>query len=281
MFKDLWRRCVVSIIAIAVIAALLIFARQPIVQCVLGLGIAALSAIAMWEYAQFAKEKGSHPQVAVLTVLSAFVTFSFLVSSEWIAPIAVFLSMLILFGLQFRAKRTGAIIDLAVSAFGLFYIALPLGMLLGIIYFPMNEDGCIWLVYLLAVTKVTDIGAYFGGSLWGRRKLAPTISPGKTVEGAAAGLLSALAVSVLFYFLKESFGWDRFHLNGIESIVLGIALGCVGQFGDLAESLLKRDANKKDSNCLPGLGGALDVVDSLLLNAPIIYFYLTLARSST
>jgi phosphatidate cytidylyltransferase len=187
------------------------------------------------------------------------------------------LAILILFALHFREK-TGAIIDLAVSTFGLLYIALPLGMMLGILYLPMKDDGRMWIAFLLAVTKFTDIGAYLGGSLWGRRKLAPNISPAKTIEGAVFGLISAMVVSYLFYVVGENFLSLNFHLEPREYIWLGIILGCVGQFGDLSESLLKRDANKKDSNILPGLGGVLDAVGSLLFNAPIIFFYLVVTR---
>jgi phosphatidate cytidylyltransferase len=147
-------------------------------------------------------------------------------------------------------------------------------MILGIIYGPHSQDGRIWAAYLLAATKITDIGGYFGGSLWGRRKLAPNISRGKTLEGAIFGLILSVGTSFIFYLLGKSIGALHFSLGSIEWIYLGVIMGCIGQFGDLSESLLKRDANKKDSNTLPGFGGALDAVDSLLFNAPILYFYL-------
>ncbi len=284
MLKDLKRRSIVSFISISISIFLLIFAKQTIAQYFVGLTFAALSAIAAWEYAQFAKAKGGKPKSPALIVLSALVTISFFVSLQrsdlgWIPPTMFLLAILVLFALHFREK-TGAIIDLAVSTFGLLYIALPLGMMLGIFYLPMKDDGRMWVAFLLAVTKVTDMGAYFGGSLWGRRKLAPHISPAKTIEGAVFGLICAISVSFLFYVLGENFFSLHFHLRPVEFICLGIVLGCVGQFGDLSESLLKRDANKKDSNILPGLGGVLDAVDSLLFNAPIIYFYLIVARAA-
>jgi phosphatidate cytidylyltransferase len=283
MLKDLGRRLTVSVVSIAAIIALLAYARQAAVQYAVGIAVALLSAVAAWEYAQFAKAKGGKPKSPALIVLSALVTLSFFVCYHFdlpLVPQTMFLvAILVLFALHFR-EQTGAVIDLAVSTFGLLYIALPLGMILGILYLPMHEDGRMWVAYLLAVTKMTDIGAYFGGSLWGRRKLAPNISPAKTIEGAAFGLLAALAVSFLFHLMGEGMPSINFHLTTLEWVILGIVLGCVGQFGDLSESLLKRDANKKDSNILPGLGGVLDSVDSLLFNAPIIYFYSIVARSS-
>lgn len=284
--EDLKRRLVVSIISIAVVIALLYYSKLMIMEYVIGFTIAALSAVAAWEYAQFAKAKGGKPKSPALIVLSALVTLSFFFSTiqveqlRLLPPTMFLLAILILFAVHFR-ERTGAIIDLAVSTFGLLYIALPLGMILGILFLPMRDDGRMWVAYLLAVTKFTDMGAYFGGSLWGRRKLAPNISPGKTIEGAAFGLFSALMVSFIFHVIGEGFPALNFHLEPYEWIALGIVLGLVGQFGDLSESLLKRDANKKDSNMLPGLGGVLDAVDSLLFNAPIIYFYTIVARSMT
>lgn len=146
-----------------------------------------------------------------------------------------------------------------------------MGMILGILYLQ-EVDGRWWVAYLLVVTKITDIGAYFAGSLWGRRKLAPAISPKKTIEGAIFGLVCAMAASFVFHLLSDYAG--PFHLGTFEWVFLGLLLGLAGQFGDLSESLLKRDANKKDSNVLPGLGGVLDMVDSILFNAPIIYIYL-------
>jgi len=283
MLNDLGRRAIVSVILITVVTFLLIFAENAIMRYVVAVAISALSAIAAWEYAQFAKAKGGKPKSPALVVLSALVTISFFIAAQMkemsLVPQTMFLlAILILFALHFREK-TGAVIDLAVSSFGLLYIALPIGMILGILYLPMQEDGRMWVAYLIAVTKITDMGAYFGGSLWGRRKLAPHISPAKTIEGALFGLSAALFVSFLFHLLGDEIPALNFHLASLEWILLGIVLGCVGQFGDLSESLLKRDANKKDSNILPGLGGVLDSVDSLLFNAPIIYFYSIVART--
>jgi phosphatidate cytidylyltransferase len=94
------------------------------------------------------------------------------------------------------------------------------------------------------------------------------------VEGALFGLLCAVLASYGFHYLSLYSGASGFSLGTAEWIFLGLFLGIIGQFGDLSESLLKRDANKKDSNALPGLGGVLDSIDSLLFNAPILYIYL-------
>lgn len=278
--KDLSRRLIVSGIFIAAVIFILIYAFLPWVAVAAAAALSMLSAVAVWEYNQFARVKGSKAKSALLILLAVWVTCSFFLALfgwRFFPPTAFFISILILFAHHFRQKE-GAIVDLAVSSFGLLYIALPIGMILGILYGAHGEDGRIWAAYLIATTKITDIGGYFGGSLWGRRKLAPMISPGKTLEGALFGLVLALVTSFVFYLLGKSLGGAYFTLGFVEWIVLGLILGCIGQLGDLSESLLKRDANKKDSNALPGLGGVLDAVDSLLFNAPIVYFFLLAFR---
>ncbi len=273
--KDLSLRLFVSSIWIALVLCLILFAFQPLFQYVVALCVAVLAAIAVWEYEQFAKAKGGNMILPALITLTLAEVLSFFFAAqnpslERLPLIVFFVGFLILFALHF-GEKDGAIVNLAVSSFGLLYIAVPMGMLLGVLYLPF-ADGRWWVAYLLVVTKITDAGAYFAGSLWGRRKLAPTISPKKTIEGAIFGLVCALLASYTFHLFSRYAG--PFHLGTLEWICLGLVLGIVGQFGDLSESLLKRDANKKDSNILPGLGGILDLIDSILFNATIMYIYL-------
>lgn len=273
--SDLSRRVIVSSITVALVVCLIVFAFHPVFRFFVAAFVALLAGIAIWEYEQFVKAKGGRMILPALILLSIFEVFSFFLSAEfdWLMSLPIlffFIAFLILFALHFEEKE-GAIVDLAVSSFGLLYIALPMGMILGILY-SSGVDGRWWITYLLVVTKITDVGAYFAGSLWGRRKLAPNISPKKTIEGAIFGLVCAITASFLFHLASDYAG--TFHLGIFEWLFLGLILGAVGQFGDLSESLLKRDANKKDSNALPGLGGVLDALDSILFNAPIIYIYL-------
>jgi len=137
-----------------------------------------------------------------------------------------------------------------------------------------NEWGLLALISVLAITKMADTGAYFFGRAFGRHKMTPILSPGKTWEGAAGGILAACAAS-----------WACFHWFGpwlvqsqyveppvIASLLYGLILAAAGMHGDLAESLLKRDMQQKDSSTwLPGLGGVLDIVDSVLVAAPCAY----------
>jgi len=277
MLKDLGRRLIVSGIVVPVVVCLGVFAKQPQFQYIVAAIIASITAVAVWEYMQFAKAKGGHMTSPALLTITILEVLSFFIAAQfphlsYLPLIVFFLGFLILFALHFR-DQTGAIVNLAVASFGLLYVAVPMGMTLGILYTSV-EDGRWWIAYLITVTKITDIGAYFAGSLWGRLKLAPHISPGKTVEGAIFGLGCAVIASFIFHLISDYSGAVRFHLGTFEWVTLGLILGITGQFADLSESLLKRDANKKDSNALPGLGGVLDAIDSILFNAPIIYLYL-------
>ena len=276
--KDLTRRILVSCVFIPALICLVVFALDSLFQYVVATVVAGLTSIAIWEYGQLARAKGGRVVLHFLIAAAVFQVFSFFCAANFYGfeslPILTFLlSILVLFALHFKQNQ-GAVVDLALSSFGLLYIAIPMGMVLGILYFSDGEDGRWWVAYLITVTKIADIGGYFGGNWWGRRKLAPMISPGKTIEGAIFGLLCAFLSSYAFHLWSDSMGILRFHLGTWEWIFLGLILGLVGQFGDLSESLLKRDANKKDSNSLPGLGGVLDSVDSLLFNSAIIYLYL-------
>jgi phosphatidate cytidylyltransferase len=261
-----------------ILIGLIVFALHPWVNFVLAALAGALAMVAVWEYEQLAKAKGGKMRYYALAPLTIAIISSYFISSLWpdlkSPPLfVVILSVCTFFALHFRDKE-GAIVDLAVSFFGLFYVAVPIGMMIGILYHPKILDGRYWIAYLLIVTKITDIGAYFAGSLWGKKKLAPHISPGKTVEGAIFGWVCAMAASFAFYSISHFLNSDSFRLSFSTSLWLGAILGVASQFGDLSESLLKRDAGKKDSNQLPGIGGALDMVDSLLFTAPILYMYL-------
>jgi phosphatidate cytidylyltransferase len=126
------------------------------------------------------------------------------------------------------------------------------------------------VVMILLTVKFTDIGAYFGGRALGRHKLIPWLSPGKTWEGLACGMLTAGLVGALCAPWVFSVSWPK-------GLIFGIMIGGVGQLGDLLESLMKRDAEVKDSSHLiPGFGGVLDVIDSPLLAAPFAYLLFSL-----
>jgi phosphatidate cytidylyltransferase len=171
--------------------------------------------------------------------------------------------------------------NLAAAAFSVLYVGGLLGFLVQLRLLPVagnvSRGGLLAMLSMIIVVKATDIGAYTAGHLWGRRKLAPSLSPGKTCEGAIGGLVLAIGCALLCLGpLARSLGVVSQHdvLPWFGSALLyGLLVSVAGIVGDLAESLLKRDAGVKDSSqWLPGFGGVLDLLDSLLLAAPVAYF---------
>ena len=124
----------------------------------------------------------------------------------------------------------------------------------------------------MIVTKSSDIGAYLWGRKFGKTALLKRISPGKSLEGAVGGFFTSLIVGIIFsLFIQTITFWEKFFLI--------IILAIIAQLGDLFESLLKRDCQVKDSGkAFPGMGGVLDVIDSLIFTAPTFYLYLTMMR---
>jgi phosphatidate cytidylyltransferase len=157
------------------------------------------------------------------------------------------------------------------TLFALAYVPWLLGFLMGI-YFHSGTNGSWWLLYFILVTKVSDMGAYLVGSLIGRHKMIPRISPGKTWEGVGGAIAISVGTSLVFaHFAQERL----VGLTFLHALVLGILRGGGAVVGDLVESLMKREAGVKDSGAyFPGIGGVLDLVDSLLFNAPIMFAYL-------
>lgn len=180
-------------------------------------------------------------------------------------PFLIVVISLFVFVLQFIRKDNSQVLaGIAITLLGILYISWFFSFMLRLKYLP---NGTYLVSFLLLVTKAGDIGAYFIGSLIGRHNLIPRISPKKTIEGTLGGFLVSIATAFLAKGLLPNPSF-------IDLIILGILLGILSQIGDLSESLIKRDCQIKDSaTYLPGLGGVLDVIDSLLFTTPIFYFY--------
>ncbi len=176
-------------------------------------------------------------------------------------------TIVLIFLRQFTRQNTfEALSGLATTLFGLAYIA---GLFNYLFYLRTlkGQDGAWLIVYLILVTKMGDAGAFAIGNLWGRHTLMARISPRKTVEGFVGGALVSAATGALAAPMVA-----RLAGSAWSGLWMGLVLGLVGQLGDLAESLIKRDCQVKDSGrLLPGLGGILDVLDSLLFTAPLFY----------
>ncbi|MFO7897649.1 MAG: phosphatidate cytidylyltransferase [Planctomycetota bacterium] len=188
-----------------------------------------------------------------------------------LAPLALFVFILLARAGSVRRDLGPQLRNAAVTVFGVMYVAVPLALLVRLRFFGSEGWHCVAVV--VAVAKITDTGAYFCGKAFGRHRLAPRISPNKTIEGAAGGLV----FGVLAWFALA-------HLMDIETLtrppvgvimLSGLAVSAAGQAGDLTESLIKRACDVKDSSdMLPVLGGVLDLIDSLLLAGPAGYVLL-------
>jgi phosphatidate cytidylyltransferase len=178
-----------------------------------------------------------------------------------------------------RLRHDEPLQTMAYTLFGLLYVLWLFNFITKIVYLtPRSSGGVVtgqfYVLYLIAVTKFSDMGAYLTGSAIGRHLMVPHISAKKTWEGFFGALGFALFCSLGLYKLMPG------HLSALtwtHATILGLLLGFAAVIGDLAESIIKRSTDVKDSgNLLPGIGGALDLLDSLLFTAPLLFFYLRL-----
>lgn len=175
-----------------------------------------------------------------------------------------------------RELNSRGIEMMAATLFGLIYVGWLGNFITRVNFAVPNNQGRYFVMYLVVCTKFTDIGAYLVGSTIGRHKMTPKISPKKTWEGTFGGIAFAVGGSFLCLSLYKS-ELSAFGMNAMHATILGILLGIAAVIGDLAESLIKREAGVKDSGTiLPGHGGALDLLDSLLFCAPLLYVYMRL-----
>jgi len=186
-------------------------------------------------------------------------------------PYFCFTSAFSLFGLllyqYFRYGSSDVMSNCGASYFSIVYLGLLSAFILGI-----RIDFGLWPILMFVfVVKSSDIGAYAIGTLFGRHKFSPNISPGKTWEGMAGAVATAVIVALLF-----AAGFDIMSL--LSAVIFGFCLAFIGQLGDLVESMLKRDAEQKDSSQnVPGFGGILDIIDSPLFAAPFAYLFFMFA----
>ncbi|NKB80492.1 MAG: phosphatidate cytidylyltransferase [Nitrospirales bacterium] len=194
---------------------------------------------------------------------------------QWPAIGSFELTLLIILSILFfhqltHPPRDTTLLSLPIILFGIIYIGLPLGFLLLTRQLPHGE---FLIFYILLVTWAGDTAAYYVGTLWGTKPIAPILSPKKTVEGFIGALLFVPLIAWLahLWFLPQLTAWD--------CIATGLLLTSGGLLGDLSESAFKRASGIKDSgSIIPGHGGMLDRLDSLLFTAPLFYYYILFAK---
>jgi phosphatidate cytidylyltransferase len=267
--RNLLLRTASALVAIPLLFALVLW-RQP-------LGFAALVllaiAIGLDEFAQLTVgNQGARARVVLVVLGTAFAAAVYLRPDRayfWGLGAVILLALDCLASapadLTFATRRLG------MSVFGIFYVG---GLLIALPLLRRDlADGSWWVIAVFVVTFANDTGAYFTGRALGRHKLAPTISPGKSIEGAVGGLFAGIGVLLAYRALFFP------HLQVMDAIVIGAVAGVLGPAGDLTESMLKRAAGAKDSGRLiPGHGGMLDRIDALLFIGAYVLVHARLFR---
>jgi phosphatidate cytidylyltransferase len=293
--SNLIQRVLVAVIAIPIVLFIVLF--RPLAFFILAVILAGLT---VHEYYGLAKVKGYRPQVTVGVIFTMLITLSFgkfrlqsllapvgisVISPqiEMLSVIIILASVVILSAELFR-NLPNPLEQTAVTLFGAIYIGVGLGSMFGIHeYFTIKNTSLdhfdilppgYFLLVLLVSIWVGDSAAYFAGKSFGKHKISTRISPGKSWEGSVACLFGCVAIWVtaphVFYSLSS--------LSLYHCLAIGIIVGVVGQFGDFGKSILKREAGVKDSsNLIPGHGGVLDRLDSIIFAAPIVLLYLLIA----
>ena len=277
-------RLISSLVLWGVMLAVIFLAQRPIW---LYLFINLFIARAIWEFYRICEAKGLHTfkvwgvigTVAMISGSWFFYRQTNRLELSYDFDILIMLVFALgVFIRQFPQKLNPAGIEtMAVTLFGLIYVAW-LGNFITRINFT-SDQGRYFVMLLVVVTKFTDMGAYIIGSTLGRHKMIPRISPKKTWEGTIGGIAFAVggAVMCLYWPHQLSAGIVASGMNLTHALTLGLLLGIAAVIGDLAESLIKREAGVKDSsNISPGHGGALDMLDSFLFTAPLLYVYMRL-----
>jgi len=268
------RRIFTSILLISVITVTIFN------ELACGLLVTAFIVAGLYEFFTMLEKKGisiyKYFGITMGLVIPLSLVFRFELTKNW-ELLFIVLCLLSLILMQFqRRNNSGVVVDISTTLFGILYVSWFLSFMIKIRYFP---GGIGLFTAVLLITKSGDTGAYLIGTRFGKTPLIPRISPRKSVEGAIGGLIFSILgafASRPFFPALGGIPLGRENVFSFAQVLfIGLALGILGQLGDLSESLIKRDCQVKDaSKILPGLGGALDSIDSLLFTAPAFYFYI-------
>lgn len=267
-------RVMTSVVLVALIAAVVVLGNE-----ILGTAIFIVSLIAVDEFIRALRRKNIRPSriisfgacIPVLAICFKSDLEALGIDIGRLLVPLIFLMIMLLFVTVISSKMTFCITDMAVTILCIFYIPflfafIPLTRSLN------NGQYYVWLIFIGA--WVTDTCAFFAGSLLGRTKILPAVSPKKSVEGTIGGVIGSITGMTIFGMLLKSVPGN---LPLYHFVIIGLLCGVVSQVGDWSASVIKRFTAIKDySSLMPGHGGVLDRFDSILFTAPAVYFYLTL-----
>lgn len=266
----LWKRIVTSVVLIPVIWAAVWFSQEPIPWFTLAVAIWGLCAL--YEFYRIAVSSG---KARPLTYIGLLLALGFIIqphfdwpdSSQALLTLTVALPLVLV---MLRRDKSTAFTGWAWTLAGVLYLGWLTSRYVALRELPYGRE---WVIFALFITFASDSSAYFVGRLLGRHKMAPNISPGKTWEGAAGGVAGAVAIGLLLAWIT------KLPISYFGAALLSIATSIAGQVGDLAESLFKRNTGVKDaSNAIPGHGGFLDRIDSVVFAGLVVYYYALLGH---
>ncbi|MGH1363047.1 MAG: phosphatidate cytidylyltransferase [Calditrichia bacterium] len=272
--NELIKRILVAVIGAPLVIFLIISGGNYFLLLALVIGM-----VSLWEFYTMFRQKELFAYRVPGVVIGAAVLATIALNLIWL-PVVLLLGFAILLLLSIRKQEAIASLNAAITVSGVLYIAVFLGALLHLrlnfeAWYPSIQSGYaggkLILLAFLAIW-ICDIAAYFCGKAFGKHKLAPSVSPKKTIEGAVSGLVGAIATAVGIGMLLLP------QLPLGDLLATGLIAGVFGQMGDLVESRFKRDAGVKDSSSLlPGHGGLLDRFDSLIFVSPFLWcwFFMT------
>ena len=246
---------------------------------VIGVGVLALIAAAI-EYIRLARAHAVHARLAPLLVVGVALVVAPHVRGQThdlpIVPLILACGLLwTVLAQMFRYATEGFFANVGATLLGMIYLGVSLNLLqhLALIEAPGNPGrGTQLLLVFLGTAKLGDVAAYFGGRAFGKHKMSPRISPGKTWEGFAFSFVGAVGGAYLFTWAAAAICGQSPFDGWWQPLVWGLVLGPLGVAGDLAESAMKRDAAVKDSGAaVPGFGGVLDILDAIILAAPVAF----------
>ena len=267
------KRILTAVVLIAVVFALIFLAPLWLIAVV----AAIVAALAAYEYRDLAHQKDVYIPLWWLLGAIALIFLSIHYQPTFELPVLTLITFILLAWSGFRAPLQRVLLDTALGLFALIYVVYPLTLLTLI---KAHEDGTGLLVFLFVCVWFGDIAALYVGKNFGRKKLAPQLSPNKTWEGSIASVAGSVAFGMGVYYLGQFLdmrGFAQLHIGWPvwQLVLLAIVLNFAAQLGDLLESAIKRGACVKDSGTmLPGHGGILDRIDALLLAAPVLWYIL-------
>lgn len=287
--SELRARLLTALILIPSVLYLIVLGGLPYLVAVV-----VIIVLGQYEIYELLRDKGAHPSMRFGLVAGGALPVVMYLGNEYHATVMITATLLATMVLELRRQRINeAMASISGTFFGIFYVGWLLAHAVVLRNFEgavrhnhgiqaveqlglSPESGIFFMVYVLVVVVLCDTGAYFAGRRYGRRKLAPAISPGKSVEGAVGGIVAGVAGGCMAKAFFDAFYPEMSSTLGWSAAAgFGVILSIIGIIGDLVESLLKRDAQVKDAGrLLPGMGGVLDRIDAPLLAIPVMYYLL-------